>query len=168
MLKIYLARHGQDEDNAEGILNGRRDRSLTNMGIKQAHIIANKIKEAGIKFDTIYSSPLKRTMQIANIIADKVDIPNVIQLKGLIERDFGIMTGKPVKDIEKLCYPNIIKTEKIIYFLNPKNAETFPDLIIRSKNIIDFIKEKHKDGSILLVTHGDIGMMIYAVYYNLR
>jgi broad specificity phosphatase PhoE len=77
------------------------------------------------------------------------------------------MTGKLVKDIESLCAPDIIKTEKINYFLCPERAETFPDLIKRGQKIIDFIKEKHKDGSVLLVTSGDIGKMIYASYYNL-
>jgi broad specificity phosphatase PhoE len=78
MLKIYLARHGQDEDNAEGILNGYRDRSLTELGIKQAQDIANKIKNADIKFDVIYSSPLKRTLQTANIITDIINSSNVV------------------------------------------------------------------------------------------
>jgi len=131
MLKIYLARHGQDEDNAEGILNGHRDRSLTDLGIKQAQDIANKIKDADMKFDAIYSSPLKRTLQTANIIADTKGFKEVVPLEGLIERNFGIMTGKLVKDIESLCAPDILKTEIITYFLCPEGAETFPDLIKR-------------------------------------
>lgn len=32
-LNLYLARHGQDEDNARSILNGRRDTPLTLLGI---------------------------------------------------------------------------------------------------------------------------------------
>ena len=34
MLKIYIARHGQNEDNANGILNGHRDLPLTDIGRK--------------------------------------------------------------------------------------------------------------------------------------
>ncbi len=29
------------------------------------------------------------------------------------------------------------------------------------------MQSMHEDGSILLVTHGDVGKMIYAAYYNL-
>lgn len=36
MAKIYLVRHGQDEDNAAGRLNGRRDMPLTLKGVEQA------------------------------------------------------------------------------------------------------------------------------------
>jgi len=40
MLKIYLAQHGQNEDNANGMLNGHRALPLTEMGIAQATEIA--------------------------------------------------------------------------------------------------------------------------------
>jgi len=86
----------------------------------------------------------------------------------LIERDFGIMTGKPQRMIVGLCSPNILKTNKICYFLKPQGAETFPALIKRSKTILSLLKSKHKNGNILLVTHGDIGKMIYATYYHIN
>jgi len=35
-LHIYLTRHGQDQDNAHGILNGHRNTPLTELGIQQA------------------------------------------------------------------------------------------------------------------------------------
>jgi len=68
MLKIYLARHGQDTDNIAGILNGRRNESLTEKGIEQAHETADKIKKVGISFDVVYSSPLQRAFETAKII----------------------------------------------------------------------------------------------------
>jgi probable phosphoglycerate mutase len=86
----------------------------------------------------------------------------------LIERDFGSMTGQPAADIEKLCAPDIIKTETITYFLSPAGAETFPELISRAKKLLQAITEEHTDGNILLVTHGDFGKMIYAAYYDLE
>lgn len=49
MLTIYLARHGQDEDNANGILNGQRDNPLTKIGREQAAALARKIKELNTK-----------------------------------------------------------------------------------------------------------------------
>jgi probable phosphoglycerate mutase len=35
MMKIYLTRHGQNEDNLNGILNGHRDLPLTDLGRDQ-------------------------------------------------------------------------------------------------------------------------------------
>jgi len=167
MLKIYLARHGQNEDNANGILNGHRDLPLTDIGIAQAHEVADKIKTTGLIFDSVLSSPLKRASKTAEIIADANGLPKPIVVNELIERDFGKMTGLEQSRIEELCAPDIIKTDTVTYFLSPEGAETFPDLLRRAETLLNKIVEEHKDGSILLVTHGDFGKMIYAQYYDL-
>lgn len=167
MLKIYLARHGQDTDNASGILNGRRDEPLTEKGIEQANEVAGKIKETRIHFDHVFSSPLKRAYKTAEIITETLGTAKPEILPGLVERDFGIMTGQPQSKIKEMCSPDIIQSDTITYFLSPKGAETFPDLVERAKKLLDSLKAKHKDENILLVTHGDFGKMIYTAYYNL-
>lgn len=167
MLNIYLVRHGQDEDNVRGILNGQRDQALTKLGVEQAQILSQQIKGSGLKFVVVYSSPLKRAYKTAEIITNHLGISAPIVLNDLIERDFGVMTGKLTSEIEKICAPDILKTETITYFLSPEGAETFPDLIRRAQKILEEIKTRHQDGNILLVAHGDIGKMIYAAYYNL-
>ena len=167
MLKIYITRHGQNEDNANGILNGHRDKPLTAKGIEQAQEVAHKIRENHLHFDTIYTSPLVRASKTAEIIADTIDGPKPIVEPDLIERDFGIMTGIENTRIEEMCGPDILKTEIITNFLSPEGAETFPDLLKRGRKPLKKIEGKHKDGSVLLVTHGDFGKMVYAAYYNL-
>jgi broad specificity phosphatase PhoE len=167
MLKIYLARHGQDGDNANGILNGHRDEPLTELGLEQARTLAKEIVTASLTFDAVYSSPLKRAYVTAETITDTLGIAKPIVMQDLIERDFGIMTGKFTKDITKLCAPDILQANPITYFLSSEGAETFPDLVERGKRVISEIQKRHKDGNILLVAHGDFGKMIYAAYYNL-
>jgi len=168
MLKIYLARHGQDEDNVKSILNGQRDMPLTQKGLEQANEVANKIKSIHLKFDYVYTSPLQRTIKTAETITSINNLPLPKKLDLLIERNFGIMTGKSHDQIKELCSPNILETDTVTYFLSPEGAETFPQLIERGKKILEFIKNTHQDGNVLLVTHGDIGKMIYCVYYNLN
>lgn len=167
MLKIYLVRHGQNEDNAQGILNGHRDKPLTAIGIAQAKEAANKLQETGIRFDKVYSSPLQRAHKTAEIVTSTLGLPAPEIMPSLIERDFGYMTGKPQSKIEELCSPDILKTETITYFLCPEDAETFPQLIDRGREILASIRANHSDGNVLLVTHGDIGKMVYAAFYSL-
>jgi broad specificity phosphatase PhoE len=167
MLKIYLARHGQDGDNANSILNGRRDEPLTEKGLAQAKEAAGKIKETSIRFDCIYASPLRRAFRTAEIIADTLGLPRPEVAADLIERDFGVMTGQPQKSIVERCAPDIIQSPTITYFLNPEGAETFPDLLRRARRLLDALYTKHSEGNILLVTHGDFGKMLYADYYKL-
>lgn len=166
-LNIYLTRHGQDEDNVKGILNGHRNQKLTDLGEKQAHQLAESIRSSALIFSAVYSSPLQRAKHTAEIICSTLALPKPQISELLIERNFGIMTGRPLVDIELLCAPDLFKTETINYFLSPEGAETFPDLILRSHKLLDEIIARHKEGNILLVTHGDIGKMIYAAYYNL-
>lgn len=189
VVNIYVARHGQDLDNSNGILNGHRDEPLTELGRQQAMDVANKMKKAGFTFSTrttsspskilsaIYSSPLQRAHEtskvFADILSDGGDDSVVEILDDLIERDFGIMTGQPTTSIVAKCgKDHILATEKINYFLDPPNAETFPDLIDRAHRLLSHIhqisKGDEEDISILLVTHGDFGKMLYCAYYNLH
>lgn len=167
MLTIYLARHGQDQDNANGILNGRRDMPLTSKGLEQAHQVASKIKEHNLSFDHIFASPLQRAFKTACIIADTTGMPEPTVMPELIERDFGVMSGKEQTQIVELCTPDILKTDTITYFLSPAGAETFPDLLARATKLLMKLTAEHPDGKVLLVTHGDFGKMIYAAYYDL-
>lgn len=167
MVRIYLARHGQNEDNVRGILNGHRDEPLTDLGIEQAKLTAQFIADSGLEFQQIYTSPLSRAQVTAETIVTTLAVAEPVVLPDLVERDFGIMTGKSVTQIKELCAPDIIATETVTYFLNPDGAETFPDLIDRGQRVIEEIRTAHHDGAVLLVTHGDIGKMIYAAYYGL-
>eukprot|EP00537_Pseudo-nitzschia_pungens_P019683 CAMPEP_0172402882 /NCGR_PEP_ID=MMETSP1061-20121228/56517_1 /TAXON_ID=37318 /ORGANISM="Pseudo-nitzschia pungens, Strain cf. pungens" /LENGTH=240 /DNA_ID=CAMNT_0013137031 /DNA_START=35 /DNA_END=757 /DNA_ORIENTATION=+ len=198
MLTIYLARHGQDEDNASGILNGRRDMPLTDLGRTQAATLAGKIRATKLSFDAIYSSPLQRAFETASIVAATTKglsgdkhinaAESIRKVDDLAERDFGIMTGKPVVDISSICGPDdLLKTPTVNYFLSPEGAETFPQLKERASRALAFLNEQHAaasssasasassssggdgddDDSILVVTHGDFGKMFYAAYYDL-
>ena len=167
MVHIYLARHGQNLDNVNGILNGHRDEPLTDLGIAQAKTTAQHIAESNQQFEAVYCSPLQRAHQTACIICTHVGTDEPVVLPELIERDFGHMTGKLIASIKELCAPDIIETDTITYFLSPINGETFPDIIERAKDLLRVLQNTHQTGSILLVTHGDIGKMIYAAYYDL-
>jgi len=167
MVKIYLARHGQDEDNAKGILNGWRDMPLTNIGLEQARVLGQTIKTNNLNITKIYSSTLQRAYRTAEIVADTLNLEKPEKLDLLIERNLGVMTGEIIKDIEKKCSPNIIKADPVTYFLSAEGAETFQELLERAKKLLAQLKGFKREGNILLVCHGDIGKMIYAAFYNL-
>lgn len=167
MLHIYLARHGQDEDNENGLLNWHRDKPLTKIGLEQATSLAEMIKNSEIHFDKIYSSPLQRAYKTASIIADAVNMDQPEKIGDLIERDFGELTGKRISEAVEISHPNTLSTDIVDYILYPKDGETFPMLLERAEKVLQSIQDKHTDGNVLLVAHGDIGKMIYAAYYKI-
>jgi broad specificity phosphatase PhoE len=160
-VEIFIARHGQNEDNLNGILNGHRDLPLTELGREQARQLGEGIKHVGLVFDAVYGSPLVRAFETAEIAANVAGLPGPVRMDLLIERNFGIMTGKRIDEVEALCAPDIIKADPITYFLSPEGAETFPQLVERGQEVLDAIRAKHGNGKVLLVCHGDVGKMIY-------
>ena len=166
-MKLYIARHGQDTDNEQGILNGHRDTDLTQKGQAQAQALAEGIQKLGLHFDAVYVSPLKRAFQTAQVVSQLNGFPDPIPLPDLIERDFGHLTGRPTSEIITLPAKDLIHTEKIIYFMRGEWIETFSEAEERAKRVLKKITDDHKGETILLVTHGDIGKALYAQYYHL-
>ncbi len=165
-MKIYFARHGQDHDNVNGILNGHRDTPLTEVGVGQAQVLADTVKSLNLGIDKIFASPLQRAYKTAEIVADTLGLEKPEKVDLLIERDFGVMSGKEIKNIAELCAPDIIQSNPITYFLSPEGAETFPMLVERGAKITEWLHTLDYE-NILLVSHGDIGKMLYAHFYNL-
>lgn len=65
MGKLILVRHGQTEMNAQSLYFGKLNPSLNHLGINQAYEAKNKL--LNIDYDIIYSSPLERARQTAEI-----------------------------------------------------------------------------------------------------
>jgi broad specificity phosphatase PhoE len=161
MTKIYLVRHGQDTDNAAGILNGWRDTELTDLGRSQAKKTALSLVGKGI--EKIYSSPLRRAHETAEIIASAIGIDDIVSDDRLKERNLGILTGKPLTDILK--YPGeILPTDQVNYILHIEDGEDFPNLLQRAKDVLEDIQKENTDKTVLIVAHGDIGKMIRAAF----
>lgn len=87
---IYIFRHGQTDYNMSRRVMGQLDIPLNETGRTQAIELANKISEEPIQ--AIYTSPLLRAKQTAQILADKIGIP-IIPDKRLMERNNGKLQG---------------------------------------------------------------------------
>lgn len=161
--RIFLCRHGQDEDNANNLLNGHRNTPLTELGRKQAAVVADKIhQEHPDHFDTILSSPLQRAHHTALEIASRRNKEVKVEPL-LIERDFGALTGRPITDIESFANGDVLRTDRVTYFLSCENSETFDVLYDRATRVVDMVHSEYSGKKVLLVCHGDIGKMILAV-----
>lgn len=95
---IYIFRHGQTELNAKGIFQGQKNNpELNEQGIKQAQGLADRLIEK--KLDIIYTSPLQRAIQTAEIANFKLQVPIIIENE-LIEGNFGIAEGQSKEHIK--------------------------------------------------------------------
>jgi len=99
MVKLILARHGETLWNVEKIYRGRSDVVLDEVGIKQAELLGKYLTNYGLA--AIYSSPLKRALDTANIIARYQKI-GVQITEGLIDFDYGKWQSLPEQEVKRL------------------------------------------------------------------
>lgn len=68
MLELYIVRHGQTETNHQNRVNGITNLSLNESGRTQVKNLKKNFDTT--KIDEIYSSPLKRAFETAQILND--------------------------------------------------------------------------------------------------
>ncbi|MGI6084580.1 MAG: alpha-ribazole phosphatase [Acetivibrionales bacterium] len=146
-MELILVRHGVTELNNAGCFLGRTDCGLTPNGFQQAHRIKYLLQDTN--FDCVYVSPLKRTMQTADILDREYLADN-----RLLEMNFGIFDGLAYSEIEKL-YPEHLEAWNRDYrkYKIP-DGESLDDVFGRVES---FIKENVKTYKrVLAVTHGGV------------
>ena len=74
-MKLHLVRHGETEWNKLGRFQGQQDIALNPRGLAQAKETARAMADEGVI--ALYSSPLQRTMQVANEISRLASVPVV-------------------------------------------------------------------------------------------
>ncbi len=144
-MNLYLVRHGKTEYNKKRLYQGRTDIPLSLDGRAECFRLSKELR--GVEFDVVYSSPLIRALETAEIVApsSKVIVDNRI-----IERDLGDYEGTSFANEngnidERFDDLNLNYSEK--------NVEGIKSLFDRVTNFIEEIKEKHKDKNVLIVTH---------------
>lgn len=154
-MKIYLIRHGETDQNKCKCLQGRSDIELNEYGRELARKTAEGLKD--IPFDIIFTSPLKRARETAEIIRGKREIPIALEER-IQEISFG--------EYEGLCYGKenySIPDKDFMNFFNkpqdyktPPGGESLEEVITRTGEFLQEIlqKEAYKDKNILLSTHG--------------
>lgn len=136
---IYFMRHGQTDFNKDNKWMGLLDIPLNENGISQVHRSINSIKSLNI--DIIYCSELKRAIQTSKIIANKLNLPLVID-KRLNERSLGSLEGK-IKNADLLKDCSSLESESNIY-----------------ERMRSFFKDLPKNKNILLVSHSALFKII--------
>lgn len=140
---IYIIRHGKTELNKANVLQGRSNYPLNEEGIEQAKKAAEDLRE--IHFDHVFSSPLTRAVQTAEIICP--DIKPVIDER-LIEMDYGPYEGSDLENPSP---------ELIAFFMDfahtpaPEGMEQLSSVVSRAGDFIESIR--NLPGNILVSTH---------------
>jgi len=153
-VKIFLIRHGMTDWNQEGRYQGDTDIKLNETGITQARLAAKYLSK--VRFSSIYSSPLKRTLMTADIINEKRGL-DIRAKGGLEEVSFGKWEGMKFSEINSAYHDDYHKWLEDPYSNRPTGGESFAELTARTVPAVEEIVAESIDGSsIAVVTHGGV------------
>ena len=150
-MKFFVVRHGETDWNKLGRFQGHTDISLNDRGLSQARETAVASEDWG--YTAIYSSPLVRTVQVAEEIA-KVTPMLVSQEPGLKELSLGDLEGVTGEEMRN-DWPALFaawrtEPEK----MSMPNGESLGELRDRTWQVSLDIEQKHSsDDSIVVISH---------------
>jgi len=148
--KYILLRHGETKHQAlgSGLLYSEEEQfalPITKRAEKEIKQTAKKLKN----IDLIYSSDYYRTKQTANIVSKELKIPVKLD-KRLRDLNFGIFAGKL-----GILHKEMFSSKMQRFSKKPSKGESWRDV---KKRVVGFLKDidkKHKNKTILIVTHAD-------------
>jgi broad specificity phosphatase PhoE len=163
MLAIILARHGETDWNVEEIFRGRIDVELNETGVKQAELLAGYLRD--LRLTAIYSSPLKRALKTAELIASYHHL-NIVVTDDLIDFDYGEWQGlshQVLKDKHKELYAKWLKKP---HQVTMPAGESLDDVRRRAVGLVDKVIARH-EGTVALVSHRVVNKVLICALLGL-
>lgn len=146
-MKLYVVRHGQTEWNVLKKMQGSADIPLNERGIEQAE--QTKLNLENKNFDVIFSSPLIRARQTAEVINSDRNL-NIIFDDRLRERDYGEFEGTNKLSFDYNAFWAYNKN------INYEKAENVQIFFKRIYDFLDEIKDRYQNKNVLIVCHAGV------------
>lgn len=164
--KIIIVRHGETQYNVERRLQGWIDIPLNENGHIQAKKVAERLSRESI--NAIYSSDHLR----AFVTASHISLPHHLKPKksrSLREDNMGIFEGwqweqEKDKHKQKLWEERIKARERGDLNWKPEGGESIVEHTKRVKKFLNQLETKHKNETILIVSHGGTINRIIEIY----
>jgi 2,3-bisphosphoglycerate-dependent phosphoglycerate mutase len=150
--RICVTRHGETDWNIAGVLQGRLDVPLNDRGREQARELARRFAREG--FTQVYTSPLARSRETAEIVASLLGLPPPVCHDGLQERNFGVIQGIPKAELAEAnpaLLREIVRRNPACEFEDGESLEECANRVLAA--IID-IGVREPGARILVITHG--------------
>ena len=163
MTTLILVRHGETKWNVEEIFRGRIDIELNETGVREAELLAEYLSDS--KITAIYSSPLKRALRTAEIIASHHDV-EVEVAPELIDFNYGEWQGlsrQTVADRYKQLYAQWVKNPHLVKM---PSGESLDDIRRRAIRLVDSLLAKY-EGTIVLVSHRVVNKVLICALLTL-
>jgi len=163
MTEIILARHGETDWNVAEVFRGRIDIGLNETGLRQAELLAEYLSSTRV--GAIYSSPLKRAAQTAEVISGYHQL-GVNIAPGLTDFNYGEWQGlshRGVKDKYKKLYAEWINHPEQVTM---PGGESLDGVRGRALAVVDNVIARHQ-GTVVLVSHRVVNKVLICALLGL-
>jgi len=147
---LVLARHAVTAQTGP-LLTGRAPGvDLSEEGRRQAAALGERL--AGLPVTAVYASPMERTFQTAEAIAERHGLP-VQPLEGVLEADYGEWTGQKLADLAKTDLWQVVqRTPSRASF---PSGESLAAMQARMVAALDAVVRDHPGEMVVVVSHAD-------------
>jgi broad specificity phosphatase PhoE/ribonuclease HI len=150
--RIILVRHGETALTQQGRYSGRGDPELTDEGQAQAMAAAGRVAGLSRDVTAVLTSPLRRCVRTAELIAAEVGGVPVTVTEGLIECDFGEWEGLTFGEVQER-WPREMQAWLSSTSVAPPGGESFQAVGKRVRGTLATIVKSHAGGVVVLVSH---------------
>lgn len=137
---LLIVRHGQTQANADGLILGRADPPLTDLGRRQAAALANGLPAPA----RVVSSPLRRARETAAAFGVPVQAD-----ERWIELDYGAMDGTPAASVPDDLWARWRADPDFA----PPGGESLRALGARVRESCEELAAEASEGDVVVVTH---------------
>lgn len=164
----YFIRHGETQWNKARLFQGATDVPLNDTGRSQALEAGKRVKAKGITFKKVYTSPLDRAIETAELVTGMPRSELVVDER-IKEMFFGELEGTDYDEVKAREKELFEDPQNYVNCEPKKGVETYDSIVGRAGDFISFLKSKEKefgpDDNILIQTHG---ACMRALLINLR
>jgi broad specificity phosphatase PhoE len=153
--KFYFLRHGESEGNRTNTIQGHEDYPLSPLG--REHAKAAGAWLADTRVDRMYTSPLKRARETAEIVRGECGAAEPIETTDLMELDTGLFSGYSFEEIGER-FPEAWQVFRVESWEAVPGAEPIASLYARAERHWRRLVADANDGNevIVSVTHGGL------------
>ena len=159
-MRLILVRHGESEWNRTGRYQGQEDAPLSELGLRQADALANRLEHEHI--DAIYTSPLQRARRTAEAIARYHPQVPFVEDPALYEIHHGAWQGLLASEVRER-YPDLFEEWRTFPTrCQMPGGESFSNILKRTLNLRERLARLHPEGTVLLSTHDVVVKILIA------
>jgi ribonuclease H / adenosylcobalamin/alpha-ribazole phosphatase len=146
---LLLLRHGETALSVDKRFSGRGDEPLSDRGVGQARAAAARLASYGVT--AVVSSPLRRAVQTAQIVADVLGL-DVATDDGLMETDFGRWEGLTFGEVRER-WPDEMQRWLADPAVAPTGGESFAATFVRVAAARERLTRDFAEGRVVAVSH---------------